>query len=221
MKTYAEAVTVAPLVFTVLIILALIAVGGTAAAVVTRGRSNKALVGGNDVKQLGPGSVDSLLERGFSDMRVGDIMLFDGADFLVEGVSTYDEAGRAWSMAHLVDGKTSYWLLVGLDKSGSSNKSLLQPTSELDINEYPPEVLILGGERYTFGKRGSATVALFGNTGGVGGDSDKPGRAHRCRWWNYQGPANTTILVEQWGDDYRVLAGRSLGATDIEMMPGS
>lgn len=220
MKLVAEAVTVGRLVFTVLFILALIAVGGTTAAIVTRGRSTKAL-GGGDVKQLGPGAADTLIERGFSDMRVGDIMLFDGADFLVEGVSTYDEAGRSWSMAHMVDGKTNYWLLVGLDKSGSSAKSLLQPTSELDINEYPPEVLILGEERYTFGKRGSATVALYGNTGGVGGDSAKPGRAHRCRWWNYQGPSNTTILIEQWGEDYRVLAGRSLGDTDIEMMPGS
>ncbi len=222
MKVALQIVTVGVSMFTALFVLALIAVGASAAAVVARKKRARALGGGRPVRQLGSGS-DTLLERGFSEMRVGDIMQHEGTDYLVEGVNSYDEAGRRWQMAYLVDGKEKVWLLVGLDRSGSAAKSFLRPTKDLDINDYPSEVLVLGEDTYRFDKRGTATVSLDGNTAGLGGGNgeSQPGAAHRCRWWNYQGPGDQVLLIEQWGDDYRILTGHSLGDTDIEMMPGS
>ena len=214
------------LVLTVLLI-ALLIVAGAATAVggslILSAQRRKALPGGGP-RQLSSGSGADLLERGFSDLRVDDIVQYNGQDFLVEGVIRYDEAGREWSMAYIVDGKESYWLLVGLDRSGSASKRLLQRTDELELAGYPPELLIVGPDRYNFDKRGTATASLSGNTGTLGnsGNADSnSGSAHRCRWWNYQSAGDKALLVEQWGDDYRVLVGQIVGDTDLDMMPGS
>ncbi len=212
------------LVFTALIIAALIIAGAATAVgggLVLAAKRRKALPGG-DQKLLGTGSTDDLIERGLAQLRVNDIIQYNGQDFLVEGVIRYDEAGHEWSMSNMVDGKDSYWLLVGLERSGSASKRLLQPTKEVDMNGYPPEVLVIGDERYRFNKRGTATASLDGSTGTLsGGSSNGAASAHRCRWWNYQAAGDKTLLVEQWGDDYRILVGRSVGDTDLDMMPGS
>jgi hypothetical protein len=210
-------------VFTALLIAALIIAGAATAVgggLILAAQRRKALPGGGP-KQLTAGSGHDLIERSFSDMREGDIVVYGGQDFLVEGVISYDEAGHEWSMANIVDGKDQHWLLVGLERSGSASKRLLRPTKEVDLNGYPPEVLVVGDTRFSFDKRGTATTSLKGNTGTLGGGSEKSSSVHRCRWWNYQAPGDNTLLVEQWGDDYRILVGRSVSDTEIEMMPGS
>lgn len=210
--------------FTVLLIAALIIAG---AATVVGGSlvlaaKRKALPGGASPKQLTTGSSASLLERGFSQLRVNDILQYSGQDFLVEGVIRYDEAGHQWLMANMVDGKEQYWLLVGLERSGQASKRLLQATTELDLNGYPPERITLDGVSYSFDKRGTATTSLLGDTGTLGGGSEEQvSSAHRCRWWNYQAAGDKTLLVEQWGDDYRVLKGQRVSDSELEMMPGS
>lgn len=215
-------VTVGSLVFTALLIAVLIIAGAATAvggSLILASQRRKALPGGGN-KQLPAGSARDLIERGFADLRVDDIVQYSGKDYLVEGVIRYDEAGHQWSMAHIVDGKDHQWLLVGLERTGSASKRLLQPTKEVDMNGYPPEMLMVGDKKFSFDKRGTATTSLHGNTGTLGGGSEGT-TVHRCRWWNYQAPGDKTLLVEQWGDDYRVLIGRSVGDTDLEMMPGS
>lgn len=208
--------------FTALIIAALIIAGAATAVgggLVLAARRQKALPG-SDTKLLTSGS--GPIERGFSDLRVDDIVQYSGQDFLVEGVIKYDEAGHEWSMSNIVDGSDKHWLLVGLERSGGASKRLLQPTKEVDMNGYPPEVLVIGDVRYSFDKRGTATTRLTGNTGTLAGNSAAAASSvHRCRWWSYQAAGDSTLLVEQWGDDYRVLVGRSVGDTELEMMPGS
>jgi hypothetical protein len=217
-------VKVVPAVFTALIIAALIIAGAATAVgggLIIAAKRRNALPGG-DQKLLGTGSNGDIIERGLAQLRVDDIIQYNGQDFLVEGVIRYDEAGHEWSMSNMVDGKDNFWLLVGLERSGSASKRLLQPTKEVDMNGYPPELLVIGDDRYDFDKRGTATASLDGNTGTLSGGSSNGGASvHRCRWWNYQAPGDKALLVEQWGDDYRILVGRSVGDTELDMMPGS
>lgn len=181
-------------------------------------RRRHALPGGA-IRQLGSGD---LQERGFSELLVGDIVQYSGQDFLVEGVINYDEAGHRWLMANLVDGDDARWLLVGLDRTGRSSKRLLRPTTAVELSSYPPEVLFIDAERYSFDKRGTATTSLTGNTGTLGGTNESAsGKSHRCRWWNYSAPGDKALLIEQWGDDYRALVGETVLDSEIEMMPGS
>ncbi len=211
--------------FTALIIAALILAGAATAVgggLVIASRKRNALGGGAEPKLLTAGANGDLLERGFSDLRVGDVVMHDGKDYIVEGLIRYDEAGHDWSMARIVDAETSRWLLVGLERTGGSSKRFLEPTTEVELAGYPPELIMIGDERYNFDKRGTATTSLEGDTGSLGGSSQaNSGAAHRCRWWSYSAAGPNALLVEQWGDDYRVLIGAAVSDSDIEMMPGS
>lgn len=209
--------------FTILIIAALIIAGAATAVgggMLISARKRKAL-GGRTPKQLGDGR-GNLIERSFGDLRVGDVITHSTTDYIVEGMIRYDEAGHHWSMARIVDGTRAHWLLVGLERRGSSSKRLMTPTSDVELGGYPPELIMIGEERFNFDKRGTATTALDGDTGTLGGNAEgAEGSAHRCRWWSYSAAGPRALLVEQWGDDYRVLVGATVGDTDIEMMPGS
>jgi len=47
------------------------------------------------------------------------------------------------------------------------------------------------------------------------------GHVERCRWWLYSAPGEDTLLVEQWGSDYRLLRGKKVGDSTVELIPGT
>lgn len=163
-----------------------------------------------------------MLERGIADLRAGDVIQTDGRDFLVEGLIRYDEAGRQWLAGRLIDGRDVRWLVVALERTGAA-ATLYELERDFELSGYPPEVLEVGGQRYRFDKRGTATARLFGEVGPLGASQGAldPASVHRCRWWLYRTAGDDSLLVEQWGDDYRVLRGRRVSDADLEMMPGS
>ena len=82
---------------------------------------------------------------------------------------------------------------------------------------------MIGDVRYVLDKRGAATCELHGDVGALGDlKKDRPeGHVERCRWWLYSAPGEDTLIVEQWGADYRVLRGKKIVEGTIELIPGS
>jgi len=115
------------------------------------------------------------------------------------------------------------WLIVGLERTGTTALRLLAQDESTQISGYPPEVLVIGDVRYALDKRGAATCALHGDLGALGAlKKDRPeGHVERARWWLYTAPGDDTLLLEQWGSDYRVLRGKKVGDATIELIPGS
>jgi hypothetical protein len=112
--------------------------------------------------------------------------------------------------------------MVGIERSGNALRLLKQDDSA-PISGYPPEAIVSGELRFALDKRGAATCQLHGDIGGLSElKKDKPdGHVERCRWWLYSAPGDDTLLVEQWGGDYRMLKGKKVGAGTIEMTPAS
>ena len=196
-------------------------IGGAAAVGIAVNERRKSLPGSGAAAALPPG--DKLLERGVGDLRVDDVLTIDGKDFLVEGMINYDEDGHRWSCARVVDGTDVKWLLVGIERVGGSSTRLLAQDDSTQIAGYPPEVLVIGEVRYALDKRGAATCALHGDLGPLGAlKKDRPdGHVERARWWLYSAPGDDTLLLEQWGSDYRVLRGTKVLEGTIELIPGS
>lgn len=206
------------------ILLVLLTVVGGVMAVGVASR-NKALTGGAP-KALPGGqgmSGDKLLERTVRDLRVDDVLTIDGKDFLCEGLIAYDEDGHRWVGGRVVDGADVKWLLVGIERASASSTRLLAQDESTPITGYPPEALVIGELRYVLDKRGTATCQLFGDLGSLGSlKKDRPeGHVERCRWWLYSAPGDDTLLVEQWGADYRLLRGKKVGDGTVELIPGS
>jgi hypothetical protein len=206
------------------ILLVLLTVIGGIAAVGVAKRERKELPGGGGgQKALPTGAGDKLLERTVRDLRVDDVLTIDGKDFICEGAISYDEDGHRWIAGRCVDGTDVKWVVVGLERTGTSSTRLLAQDEQTQVTGYPPEALVVGETRYVLDKRGTATCSLKGDCGPLGGlTKDRPeGHTERCRWWLYNATGDDTLLVEQWGSDYRVLRGKKVGDSTIELMPGS
>ena len=206
------------------ILLVLLTVVGAAAAVgIAVNQRNKQVGAGKTPKALPPASGDRLLERTVRDLRVNDVLVMDGKDFLCEGHIGYDEDGHRWTAARIVDNQDVKWLVIGLERVGSSALRLMSQDETQQIAGYPPEALVIGEVRYALDKRGTATCRLEGDVGPLGDlKKDRPsGHVERCRWWLYNAPGEDTLIVEQWGADYRVLRGKKIGEGTLELIPGS
>jgi len=206
-----------------ILLVLLTVLGGVAAVGIAIGNQRKQLGGGGTRKALPPAKGDNLLERTIADLRVDDVLTMDSKDFLCEGLIEYDEDGHRWMAGRIVDGKDVYWLLVGIERAASMSTRLLQQDDGTPIAGYPPEAIVVGEVRYVLDKRGAATCKLFGDVGALGAlAKDRPeGHVERCRWWLYSAPGDDTLLVEQWGSDYRVLRGKKVGDGTVELIPGS
>lgn len=203
-----------------ILLVLLTVVGGAAAIGIAAGERRKSLSGPSP---LGLPAGDKLVERGVSELRVDDVLTIDGKDFLVEGLINYDEDGHRWIGARVADGSDVKWLIVGIERAGTGAMRLLVQDESTQITGYPPEVLVIGEVRYALDKRGAATCALHGDLGALGAlQKDRPdGHVERARWWLYAAPGDDTLLLEQWGADYRVLRGKKIGDGTIELIPGS
>jgi hypothetical protein len=167
-----------------------------------------------------------LVERGLDDLRVGDVVQHDGRDFLVEGVVGYDEDGHKWSAGRIVDGADIKWVIVGLGRAGTrASIRLVNVDGEIELAGYPPETIDAGGIRFALENRGTASAKLAGDLGDLPGKrGDGQGgleTIERCRWWRYEGTGNATLIVEQWGGEYRALRGERVAEGVLELIPGS
>ena len=205
-----------------ILLVLLTVIGGVAAIGIAANERRKALPGGRAPRAL-PATGDKLLERTVRDPRVDDVLTIDGKDFIVEGVINYDEDGHRWIGARVVDGGEVKWLVVGIERTGAGSLRLLTQDEATQIAGYPPEVLVIGEVRYALDKRGAATCTLSGELGPLGAlKKDRPdGHVERARWWLYSAPGDDTLLLEQWGADYRVLRGKKIGEGTIDLIPGS
>lgn len=169
--------------------------------------------------ELGAPSGRDLLERTLADVRVHDVLQQDGRDWLVEGVIRYEEDGHAWRAARAVDGSTEAWIVINLERGPDIDVRICRKTS-LEMAGYPPEVMTLDDAAYRLARRGTASCQLEGDLGDLPARTE-PGHVARCRWWRYEAAGERCLIIEQWGDTYRVLAGRSVRGDDLELFAGS
>ena len=213
-----------PRVLWILVVMLLVVVGGaaTVGGLMYANEKRKRLGSGGDRKALPAGS-GALLERGIRDLRVGDVLTIDTKDYVVEGTINYDEDGHRWVAGRTVDGQDVIWLVVGIERVGTSPLRVLRQETEHEVSGYPPEALVIGETRYALDKRGTATCKMNGELGSLGAAKDKRPENHveRCRWWLYNGAGDDTLVLEQWGGEYRVLRGKKTTTDTVDLIPGS
>jgi hypothetical protein len=177
-----------------------------------------------DQRQLGTSASGQLLERTVHDLRTGDIIQYDARDYLVEGVVAYDEDGHHWSAGRIVDGKSTLWLVAGMERLGAkASLRILTPDQDMEMSGYPAEKIVAGTTRFELDTRGTALAKFSGDVGALPGKRGDPSydTVERCRWWRYESAGEDTMIIEQWSGEYRVLRGRKVEPMMIEMIPGS
>ena len=181
----------------------------------------RALPTGAVQKLLAP-QADTMRERSLRELRSGDVVTRGGTDFVCEGAIAYEELGHRWVAGLLVDTHASHWLIAGIERSGDATVRLLDVEPNLKLAEYPPERIPLGEQIFALDKRGIATCTLTGNVRFLAKSANPMrGSAERCRWWLYSSASGETLLIEQWGSDYRALRGSKVAVAEFAIIHGS
>lgn len=210
-------------VLTFLVLMVLVVVGGGAAigGVAASSAKRKRLKQGDAPKALpaSTGGGNAHVERTVRDLKVNDVVVLDGKDYLVEGTIGYDEDGHRWGGARVVDGKDVRWLVVGIERTGAAPVRMLTQDTDNPVSGYPPEVIVIGELRYKLDKRGTATCKMNGDVGAL--SDKKDGAVDRCRWWLYSAAGDDTLVLEEWSGEKRMLRGKKVSIETIDLIPGS
>jgi hypothetical protein len=145
------------------------------------------------------------------DLQVGDIVQHGGLDWVVEGQLTYNDDGFIWLEYMLQDGDQICWLSV--EEDDRVEVSITHPTRSLDIRETPPpDFLVFEGDNYRRIESGTARMSRTGRLRRPEGEE--------CRYFDYQGPNDKVLSIEDWGGEIEVSVGETIRPSSLTLMPG-
>lgn len=152
----------------------------------------------------------SPIERTLFDLQIGDIVQHDGSDWVVEGQLIYDEKGFQWQEYLLQDGDRRVWLSV--EEDDWVDVQLLEPITNLEMSVNPPQDLTVDGRVYRCVGSGTAHMSRKGKL-------NRP-NAETCRYYDYDGPDNKVLSVEDWDGDIEVSVGDRIKPKSLTILPG-
>jgi len=193
----------------VLVFLALIA---GAVVVFVRGRRKEA--GAGDRSPTGLPAAAPPEPIGGADVRalkVGDVVNYEGGDFIVEGTLRFDQGGFRWQEHRLVDGPKSMWLSVEDDEGLEIVAWERLRGAALDPG---PGTLEHAGVTFELDERGHANFTSEGTTGAPGGG--------KAEFVDYA-KGDQRLSFERYGSDggWEISAGRIISEHTLDIYPSS
>ena len=159
---------------------------------------------------VSPAQPSTAAERTLFDLQLGDIVQHEGTDWVVEGQLTYDEKGFQWYEYLLQDGDRHRWLAV--EEDDRVDVQLLETVTSIDISADPPQELTVEGRVYRLVDSGTARMSRKGRL-------DRP-NAETCRYYDYDGPDNKVLSIEDWDGDIEVTVGDRISPRSLTILPG-
>jgi Domain of unknown function (DUF4178) len=150
------------------------------------------------------------LERTVFNLQIGDIVQYEGADWVVEGQLTYDDSGFVWLEYLLQDGDRQRWLSV--EEDDRLEVLWLEAVTHLDISGHPPAQMTINNITYRQVESGSARMTRQGTT--------LNRQAQACRYFDYVGPEATVLCVENWNGDMDITIGKQIRPSALTLLPG-
>ena len=193
--------------FLVLVFLALI-IG--AAVVYMRGRQKQASAGSSGPAGLpqapAPEPIGGVEVRA---MKVGDVVNYEGGDYIVEGTLRFDQGGFRWQEHRLVDGPKSLWLSVEDDEG---LEIVVWERAKGAALEPGPATLEHVGVTYELDERGHASFTSEGVTGAPGGG--------KAEFVDYAS-GRRRLAFERYGDDsgWEISLGEVISEHALDIYP--
>jgi Domain of unknown function (DUF4178) len=150
------------------------------------------------------------LNRTVFNLQIGDIVQYDGADWVVEGQLTYHDQGYTWLEYLVQDGDRRRWLSV--EEDDRVEVLWLETVTHLDISGTPPKQLQVDALTYHQVETGTAQMTRVGTT--------LNRRSQTCRYYDYAGPDGQALSVENWQGDVEVAIGHQIRPSALTLLPG-
>ena len=148
------------------------------------------------------------------NLRTGDVVQHLGTDYIVESTVTYREHGLTWH-SHLLGGGGAGDRWLAVEEDDRVTIALVEEVEDLPLGAgEPPATLEYRGASFQQREGGEAQASrLMQSTGKE--------QTVTCRYWDYEGPGDQVLFVEDWPGEREVTWGRKISAAALNLMPGS
>jgi hypothetical protein len=143
-------------------------------------------------------------------ITVGDVIRFEGRDFIVRGTLRFDQDGFEWQEHFLDDVEVKRWLSVEDDEG--LEVALWQAVKGADLAPGPPTVEH-DGKTYRLDEKGTARFTALGTTG--------TGPNGQVEYYDYEAGADRLSFERYGTGDWEVAVGRVVGEYELDIYPGS
>ena len=151
------------------------------------------------------------------DLRVGDIVQHELADWVVEDRLVYRQGDFSWLEFLLRDEDRSLWLVVNEDDSlvVTIEKPIDLP---LSLDAKPPAQIELDGRIYRLNERGTAVVTA----------EQRRVNKHlgSCQFFDYRSGSSAVLSIELWGSnasgagEMEATVGERVAPLSLSLLPG-
>lgn len=156
-------------------------------------------------------TVPEAKERTLLNLRVGDFVTYDLADYEVTGKIHYNDSGYTWDAYQLAANGKTVWLSVELDDELEVG---MYETVRLAGAEPGSKKLTYDGRTYYLEEEGRAYVKAEGRSENVHGKN--------VDYYDYTEDSGEHFLsVEVWGGDVEVSYGYEIEEYEITILAGS
>lgn len=198
----------------VVVVLLLIAAAAVAAAIVRYAQGKKARQ--KSAQERATPKDPFAQSHGNEDLlfalKVGDVVHYHAADYLVRGSLRFDERGYTWAEHLISDGRDQHWLSVEDDEGIAV--VLWQRVKPDEVEGEPGAKSVIHQQvAYRLKERGSATFTAQGTTGTAPSGT--------AEYVDYEGPDGAQLSFERFGERWEVSTGRALLPRVLDVFPVS
>lgn len=141
-------------------------------------------------------------------LNVGDIVLYDDSDWIIQQKLTYRQGGYTWYDYQLVDVDRKCWLSAE-DDDGLF--TAVYNDVRCDIPNPPPRTLDVEGHTFHLDEAGECDVR-------VESEFSAPTTVH-VKYWDYEAEDGQLLSIEAWEGDWDASIGREVSPAELDLLP--
>ncbi|MDX2217307.1 MAG: DUF4178 domain-containing protein [Oculatellaceae cyanobacterium bins.114] len=150
------------------------------------------------------------LQRTVFTLQAGDIVQYEGADWVVEGQLTYNSHGFVWMEYLLQDADQIRWLSV--EEDDQVEVCWLKPVKGLEISHTPPQQITVADVVFQLEESDTAQMTHLGAT--------LNRQAQQCRYFDYSSADGQVLSVEHWDGETEITMGHQIRPSALILLPG-
>ncbi|HEY9844472.1 MAG: DUF4178 domain-containing protein [Candidatus Sericytochromatia bacterium] len=163
-----------------------------------------------DLPAVAGGSRALTPQASILDVRVGDVIGYEGTDYVVRNRHVFSSHGFDWFSFQLVDTISGQKLWIDAEDDDELEVAVSRPL-DLPLTLPLPERLVHQGRSYALEEHGVARVLIE--------SEDSTPHKTQVEFWDYCDDSEEHFLgIERWGDELEVSSGHAIEPFELTIL---